>query len=74
MENMNVMKDANIEWCTEDIITTLEYGNVLPTNMNIKKVVTPEFLNRFYNSMLEYEKQLIENRVEEVFGNEKNSK
>lgn len=74
MKNINVMKDITVKWCTEDVVTTLEYGNVLPTNENIKKVVTPEFVDRFYNQMLEYGKRLIENRVEEVFGNEKNSK
>ena len=74
LENINVMKDAIVEWRTEDVVTTLEYGNVLLTNENIKKVATPEFVDRFYNQMLEYGSRLIENRVEEVFGNEKNSK
>ena len=45
MKDINVMKDATVKQCTEDIITALEYGS-----------------------------RMLEDRVEEVFGNEKNGK
>jgi hypothetical protein len=73
-KEIEFMENANTTWYDDDIKGMLEFCQIDPTEENVMKIATPEFVDRFYNQMLEYGSRLIENRVEEVFGNEKNSK
>lgn len=64
---MDKMKNANTTWYEEDIIAILEGKGIEPTEENINKVVTPEFVNGFRNLIIERGNEIIEQQVSEVF-------
>lgn len=64
---MDKMKNANTTWYEEDVVAILEGNGIEPTEENINKVITPEFINGFRNCVVEYGNEIIERHVNEVF-------
>ena len=58
---------ANTIWCDDDIGAALMNAGIEPTEENIKKVATPEFLRGFYELMIQRGNEIIEQRVGELF-------
>lgn len=58
---------ANTTWYDDDIGAALMNAGIEPTEENIKKVATPEFLRGFHDLMIERGNEIIEQRVDEVF-------
>ena len=66
--HLNLMENqTNTIWCDDDIGAALMNAGIEPTEENIKKVATPEFLRGFYELMIQRGNEIIEQRVGELF-------
>ena len=64
---MDKMKNANTIWYEADVIAILERNGIEPTEENINKVITSEFISGFRSSLIERGNEVIEQQVSEVF-------
>lgn len=62
------MENANTVWYDEDIKTALEERNIPVTEENISKVASDEFVKSFHETLVSYGKEMIVDRIYEVFG------
>ena len=66
--DLGLMKDdANTVWCDEDIGAALMDIGIEPSAENIRKVATPEFIEGFYNLMIQHGNEMIHQMVSELF-------
>ncbi len=61
------MEDANTKWYDDDIASALEYWSIPATKENIEKVATPEFVNSFRQTIIQFGNDLLIDRVLSVF-------
>lgn len=66
-EEVYLMEDANTTWYDDDIKGMLEFYCVEPTEENIMKIATPEFVRGFHERLIEYGNEMIADKVREVF-------
>lgn len=64
---MDKMKNANTIWYEADVIAILEENGIEPTEENINKVITSEFISGFRSLLIERGNEVIEQQVSEVF-------
>ena len=64
---MDRMKNANTIWYEADVIAILERNGIEPTEENINKVITSEFISGFRSLLIERGTEVIEQQVSEVF-------
>lgn len=64
---MDRMKNANTIWYEADVIAILERNGIEPTEENINKVITSEFISGFRSLLIERGNEVIEQQVSEVF-------
>ena len=51
----------------DDIKGMLEFYQIDPTEENIMKIATPEFVRSFHDRLVEYGNEMIADKVREVF-------
>lgn len=66
-EEVYLMENANTTWYDDDIKGMLEFCQIEPTEENIMKIATPEFVRGFHDRLVEYGNEMIEGKVKEVF-------
>lgn len=59
--------DVNTIWAKEDIIGTLEDCGIEPTNANISKIITPEFIKTFHDKITEFGNEMLGTQVKNIF-------
>ena len=60
-------KDMNTTWTKDDIINALVEDGIEPTNANIVKVITAEFVQNFKDRIIELGNEMISWQVIDVF-------
>lgn len=60
-------KDMNTTWTKDDIINALVEDGIEPTNVNIAKVITAEFVQNFKDRIIELGNEMILWQVSDVF-------
>lgn len=55
-------------WCDDDIRTNLEDKGIEPTEENVNKVLTDDFIRGFNDLMAERGNEIIAQQIDEVFG------
>lgn len=60
-------KDMNTTWTKDDIINALVEDGIEPTNANIVKVITAEFVQNFKDRIIELGNEMISWQVSDVF-------
>ena len=60
-------KDMNTVWTKDDIINALVEDGIEPTNANIVKVITAEFVQNFKDRIIELGNEMISWQVSDVF-------
>lgn len=61
------MKNANTKWYDDDVAAALKYWDIPATRENIGKVATPEFVNSFRQTIIQFGNDLLTDRVSNVF-------
>ncbi len=67
-EESELMKDADTIWHDDDIKGMLEFYCIEPTEDNVMKIASPEFIRGFHERSVEFGNEMIAARVREVFG------
>lgn len=62
-----LMDEANTTWYDDDIKGMLEFYQIDPTEENVMKIATSEFVRDFHDRLVEYGNEMIEDKVREVF-------
>ena len=60
-------KDMNTTWTKDDIINALVEDGIEPTNVNIAKVITADFVQNFKDRIIELGNEMISWQVSDVF-------
>ena len=60
-------KDMNTTWTKDDIINALVEDGIEPTNANIVKVITTDFVQNFKDRIIELGNEMIAWQVSDVF-------
>lgn len=60
-------KDMNTTWTKDDIINVLVEDGIEPTNVNITKVITADFVQNFKDRIIELGNEMISWQVSDVF-------
>lgn len=66
-KEIEFMENANTTWYDDDIKGMLEFYQIDPTEENVMKIATPEFVRGFNNRLVEYGNEMIADKVREVF-------
>lgn len=66
-KEIELMEDTNTTWYDDDIKGMLEFYQIDPTEENIMKIATPEFVRSFHDRLVEYGNEMIADKVREVF-------
>ena len=61
------MEDTNTTWYDDDIKDMLEFYQIDPTEENVMKIATSEFVRDFHDRLVEYGNEMIADKVKEVF-------
>lgn len=62
-----LMDEANTTWYDDDIKGMLEFYQIDPTEENVMKIATSEFVRDFHDRLVEYGNEMIAGKVKEVF-------
>lgn len=66
-KEIELMEDTNTTWYDDDIKGILEFYQIEPTEENIMKIATPEFVRGFHDRLVEYGNEMIAEKVREEF-------
>jgi hypothetical protein len=66
-KEIEFMEDANTTWYNDDIKGMLEFYQIDPTEENVMKIATSEFVRGFHDRLVEYGNEMIADKVREVF-------
>ena len=66
-EAAKFMKGANTTWYDDDVAAALKYWDIPATRENISKVATPEFVDSFRQTIIQFGNELLTDRVSNVF-------
>ena len=67
LNELEKCKDMNTTWTKDDIINALVEDGIEPTNANIVKVITAEFVQNFKDRIIELGNEMISWQVSDVF-------
>ena len=66
-KEIELMEDTNTTWYDDDIKGMLEFYQIDPTEENVMKIATSEFVRDFHDRLVEYGNEMIADKVREVF-------
>ena len=67
LNELEKCKDMNTVWTKDDIINAFVEDGIEPTNANIVKVITAEFVQNFKDRIIELGNEMIAWQVSDVF-------